>query len=457
MADQELQTPLLPASAATAVAPLRVAIIGAGPAGLVLAAALGKRGGDFEVDVFDQAPDHASAPEFNPNRSYTIDITGHGAKALRYLGPEAEAVFDEHLLAFRGLNLICVEDKVHMPEGNRGWTGSRGTICQTLQKLSQDRNNVKICFDCRVEVLDFDSGEVLVNSGEVPVHSDHAVRRQYDVVVAADGGGSAARTAMFEPDQVKSTNNGNLSIMLAFDRKELLGELDPCVLYGMSLRPALCVAGAINGPGGKEDPLWFCQVGVKGEEAATRMQNMTLPDLRKFIGPRPSRYCTDDELKQFQMRQPQSTGKAKVCPSWVRGRCVLLGDAAAPFPPVGQGVNAAMESATVLDACLSTCKSGSAENVAAALAQFEQLWRPEADAVTRIACENDVMAMTFPQIVFKHALQLINAQALHNSKQGELPYDSALTREKKATWTVVASVAVVFVAVVISSVLFGLR
>ena len=31
---------------------------------------------------------------------------------------------------------------------------------------------------------------------------------------------------------------------------------------------------------------------------------------------------------------------------------MLLGDAAAPFPPVGQGVNAAMEAATVLDDCI---------------------------------------------------------------------------------------------------------
>ena len=54
--------------------PLRVAIIGAGPAGLTLASALSKRSG-VAVEVFERGANHAVAPEYNPNRSYTIDVT----------------------------------------------------------------------------------------------------------------------------------------------------------------------------------------------------------------------------------------------------------------------------------------------------------------------------------------------------------------------------------------------
>ena len=40
--------------------------------------------------------------------------------------------------------------------------------------------------------------------------------------------------------------------MLAIDRKELVNELDSSVLHLMQLRP-------VDGPGGKKDPLGFCQ------------------------------------------------------------------------------------------------------------------------------------------------------------------------------------------------------
>ena len=59
----------------------KVCIIGAGPAGMVLALALCKRD-NVEVTVFEKGPSHLASTKFNPDRSYTIDMTGHGAKAL---------------------------------------------------------------------------------------------------------------------------------------------------------------------------------------------------------------------------------------------------------------------------------------------------------------------------------------------------------------------------------------
>jgi kynurenine 3-monooxygenase len=59
----------------------------------------------------------------------------------------------------------------------------------------------------------------------------------------------------------------------------------------------------------------------------------------------------------------------------------LLGDAAAPFPPIGQGVNAAMESATVLDRHIG---AGGAD-LSGAAARYDAEWKPEAEAVTWIS------------------------------------------------------------------------
>jgi 2-polyprenyl-6-methoxyphenol hydroxylase-like FAD-dependent oxidoreductase len=105
-----------------------VAIIGAGPAGLALALSLARRGSGGDVVVFDRAEDHDTAPRYNPDRSYTIDITGHGARALEYMGVTRR--FDKELIKFRGIRIKALAKDE--PWDGPGWTGSRGDICRTL-------------------------------------------------------------------------------------------------------------------------------------------------------------------------------------------------------------------------------------------------------------------------------------------------------------------------------------
>ena len=113
---------------------MRVAIIGGGPAGLTLAAALAQQGG-FEIAVFERADDHFTAETSNPDRSDTIDITGHGLRAARFIGITDR--FDAALIHFKGLRIALhpwlrrlgagfAEEPYH----GRGWTGSRGDICR---------------------------------------------------------------------------------------------------------------------------------------------------------------------------------------------------------------------------------------------------------------------------------------------------------------------------------------
>jgi 2-polyprenyl-6-methoxyphenol hydroxylase-like FAD-dependent oxidoreductase len=76
-----------------------IAIVGGGPAGLVLAMA--RRGVPTTVFERDAHPD--VAPRFNPDRSYTIDISGHGLRALRHI--DACSYFDARLIPFKGLKI----------------------------------------------------------------------------------------------------------------------------------------------------------------------------------------------------------------------------------------------------------------------------------------------------------------------------------------------------------------
>src|SRR5207302_3740277 len=70
------------------------------------------------------------------------------------------------------------------------------------------------------------------------------------------------------------------------------------------------------------------------------------------------------------------------CAPWTwRGRFALIGDAAHSVTPVlGQGLNCGLEDCATLDACLEE-----SSNWAEALARYEVLRKPNADALTTLA------------------------------------------------------------------------
>lgn len=127
---------------------------GAGPAGLVLAISLARRGLSATVIERDVPPD--IAPRLNPDRSYTIDISGHGLKALRHI--EAVAEFDRRIFRFKGLKIPGRgTEEWTLP----GWTGSRGDILRALMSvLDQHKDRVSMEFETTVEGVDPVTGSV---------------------------------------------------------------------------------------------------------------------------------------------------------------------------------------------------------------------------------------------------------------------------------------------------------
>ncbi|PYT26540.1 MAG: hypothetical protein DMG57_21300 [Acidobacteria bacterium] len=77
------------------------AIVGGSPAALVLAIALARRG--IPTTVFERDAHPEVAPRFNPDRSYTIDISGHGLRALRHI--DGCSYFDDRMIPFKGLKI----------------------------------------------------------------------------------------------------------------------------------------------------------------------------------------------------------------------------------------------------------------------------------------------------------------------------------------------------------------
>ncbi len=139
---------------------ISVAIAGGGPAGLTLAAALAQQGG-FEIAVYERAEDHFRAETYNPDRSYTIDMTGHGVRAAGFIGITDR--FDTGLIHFKGLKIAphtwlrrLEVGFTEEPYQGKGRTGSRGDICRCLQAhlLERHADSVALRFGEEASIVD---------------------------------------------------------------------------------------------------------------------------------------------------------------------------------------------------------------------------------------------------------------------------------------------------------------
>jgi 2-polyprenyl-6-methoxyphenol hydroxylase-like FAD-dependent oxidoreductase len=337
-----------------------IAIIGGGPGGLTAAIALARRG--IRTTVFERDDHPERMPRFNPDRSYPIDITGHGLKAVRHI--DGLAHFDAHLTPFNG---IRGRSRLFDPWTEPGWIGSRGDITRALMSVVEDRHHdmIDLVFHSDVRTVDVAAGEV--------------AGRRFDLVIGADGAGSVVRAAM--RDQVagftvETSSVPNYGLLLELDQ---VGEtLDKHCLNGLAVNP-LTLAAVIRDEDKPDGVRWLCVIGLgKPVTFASPVQATTW--LRKHC-PRVLDLTSEQAITEFSRREYVHLGQRATCSHLYGGRAVLLGDAAAAFPPVGQGGNAALESAMVLDQCLA---AGPLETVGA---RYDAVWKPEADAVSWIGAQ----------------------------------------------------------------------
>jgi kynurenine 3-monooxygenase len=349
-----------------------IAIVGGGPAGLVAAIALARRG--IRTTVLERDAHPELAPRFNPDRSYTIDITGHGLRALRHI--DATGYFDDRLLPFKG---IQYEDRVVEAWPEPGWTGSRGDIVRALMAVVTDRHKdaVHVEFGCRVGDIDVRTGSL----SYTPPGGDTLIR-QFDLVVGADGAGSMVRAAMEQQlpgFTVTSKTLPNYLTMIALDRLD--DQLDETYLQALATRP-FCVAGAIPGDEESDGPRWFCGIGTRRE-----LSFSSAAEARTYLRrncPRVLDLASEASVAAFAGRTCYHVGRKLTCSRLDGGRAVLVGDAAGPFPPIGQGVNAAMEAATELDRRIGAV-GASADALGDAASRYNAAWKPELDAVSWIS------------------------------------------------------------------------
>ncbi len=100
------------------------------------------------------------------------------------------------------------------------------------------------------------------------------------------------------------------------------------------------------------------------------------------------------------------------------------------FPPIGQGVNAAMESAMVLEQCIGEVGSVPDQLLEAA-SNYSSKWKPEADAVSWMSVKSlfeNRFHMLRASITSKLGVSIFS-----QAKSAEIPY-SEVKRKAKRLW-----------------------
>jgi 2-polyprenyl-6-methoxyphenol hydroxylase-like FAD-dependent oxidoreductase len=335
----------------------RVAVVGAGPAGLTAALAARRRG--LEVAVFEQAPDLLRV-------GGGIALQSNGLRALESLGVLAglercveavqRAVIEEtsgHVLSRLDL------DRLAIPQ-NRIGVVLRADLQAHLRDAAV-RAGVQLHLGRRCTGIVHERGEVALAFADGGMHES-------PVVVAADGAGSGLRAQLGL--RARRTRTGEAAL-----RGAVPLALDPPAMREVWL-PDGRRFGTAPLPGGRT--YFYCSAPpdpwdvVRSRDLAGWIDGWRphVPHAAGVLGAVPDwTACSYDELGQVVLRH------------WSRPPVFLIGDAAhAMTPDLGQGANAAMVDAVVLGRLIAA--GGPLADVGS---RFEALRRPVVRRTQRVS------------------------------------------------------------------------
>ena len=168
----------------------RVAIVGAGLAGCLLATLLGRRG--VPVDVYERRPDPRLAGG-ERGRSINLAISARGLAALEEVGLREHALAQALPMHGRMIHSITNESSFrrYSADGTRAINSiSRAKLNESLLDTAEGTAGVRLCFGHRLQSADADTGRLTFDTDAGTVSADA------EVVLGADGAYSATRSAL---------------------------------------------------------------------------------------------------------------------------------------------------------------------------------------------------------------------------------------------------------------------
>jgi deazaflavin-dependent oxidoreductase (nitroreductase family) len=339
---------------------VKVLICGAGIAGLALAQRMQSHG--WEVCIVE----HATGPR---DQGYMLDFIGPGYDTAEAMGvlPRLQQV------AYR-LEEVAYIDRHGRRRARLDYTRfARLLDGRLLSILRPDletalreevTDHVDLRFGCGVAAVDNSPTGVRVTLTD-------DTRVDADLLVGADGIHSTVRRLVFGPEEQFFRYLGFHAAAYIFDDREIRSRLHDRFYLTDSTNRLMGLYGLRDGR-----VATFC-VHCAPDPTLPADPRATLRQIYASLGwvvPRALDRCPPSwELYYDQVAQV-------VVPEWTRGRVALVGDACQAVSLLaGQGASLAVAGAYVLGEQLAT-----ADSIDAALARYEQVWRPVVEDKQRV-------------------------------------------------------------------------
>jgi kynurenine 3-monooxygenase len=356
----------------------KIALIGAGLAGCLLAIYLARRG--FSVQVFERRPDlrkHTIPAE----RSINLSLSTRGIHALQEV--ELYGKLEAHLVAMPGRMIHGEKSELlYQPYGRDPsavhYSVGRGKLNKLLLNAAE-LAGAELFFEVGCAGLDFGVGRLFLRN-----EKDGTTQAQaFETVIAMDGASSAVRHAMIEQRHIQGSDEH-----LTHGYKELTIPAGPngaCRLEKNALhiwpRGGFMLIALPNTDGSFTCTLFLPYAGplsfeaLRDENSVLNFFETEFPDALPLI---PS-------LSHNFLAHPTGTlGTVRCFPWHVGGKALLLGDAAhAVVPFHGQGMNCAFEDCAVFNQLLDKHQDWESLYLA-----FEASRKPNAEAIADMALEN---------------------------------------------------------------------
>jgi kynurenine 3-monooxygenase len=356
----------------------RIAIIGSGLVGSLLSIYLSRRG--HKVEIYERRPDMRKN-RISAGRSINLALSDRGWRGLEGVGISDDV--RKVALPMSGRMIHSVEGNVgYQPYGKEGQainSVSRGGLNCLLMDLAE-KNGVVIHFNKRCSHIDFQNCVIDLEDGDTKAVSKVTA----DKIFGTDGAFSAARLQL-----QLSTDRFNYSqSYLEHGYKELSippvnGEfaMDPKGLHIWPRGTYMLIALP------NLDKSFTCTLffPFEGENSFAALN--TIEKARTFFKKifHDALELMPDFDNEYANNPVSSLITVKCFPWRYKDKMLLVGDAAhAIVPFYGQGMNCGFEDCVVLDRLIE--KHG--ENWENIFSEFEQLRKPDGDAIADLAVGN---------------------------------------------------------------------
>jgi kynurenine 3-monooxygenase len=360
----------------------RVAIVGAGLAGCLLATLLGRRG--VPVDVYERRPDPRLAGG-ERGRSINLAISARGLAALEEVGLREHALAQALPMHGRMIHSITNETSFrrYSADGTRAINSiSRAKLNESLLDTAEGTAGVRLCFGHRLQSADAGTGRLTFDTDAGTVSADA------EVVLGADGAYSATRSALAGAPEFDLRQD-----FLEHGYKELTipprkGEfaLDPDALHIWPRGGSMMIALPNLDRSFTCTLFWpkFGEGSFAELAPPDRLENYFEHEYPDVVDIMPT-------LFEDYALNPMGSLVTIRCWPWVVRRAAsiiaLVGDAAhAIVPFFGQGANCAFEDCIEIDRCLSEAH----EDWDRALITYQERRKENTDVIADLALDNFV-------------------------------------------------------------------